>query len=212
MTSEKRRTPAGAAVLRGDITKAIRRALMQELAAVGYGRLSIEAVARRAGVSKTAIYRRWSSKLELVLETVVAAAGSKLPALDTGTLRGDLALLFQVVAHALSHPLASQIIPDLLAEAARNPTIDQSLQQVLRGKQQEIGGQLIGRAIERGELPAGTDPDAAVDLIVGPLYWRLAIARTPLTDTYLDTLAEAVAAGLGAEPALPRQREAPVSG
>ncbi|WP_446214520.1 TetR/AcrR family transcriptional regulator [Micromonospora sp. IBSANI012] len=199
-------------MLRGDITKAIRRALMQELAAVGYGRLSIEAVARRAGVSKTAIYRRWSSKLELVLETVVAAAGNKLPALDTGTLRGDLALLFQVVAHALSHPLASQIIPDLLAEAARNPTIDQTLQQVLRGKQQEIGGQLIGRAIERGELPAGTDPDAAVDLIVGPLYWRLAIARTPLTDTYLDTLAEAVAAGLGAEPALPRQREAPVSG
>jgi AcrR family transcriptional regulator len=212
MTSEKRRTPAGAAVLRGDITKAIRRALMQELAAVGYGRLSIEAVARRAGVSKTAIYRRWSSKLELVLETVVAAAGNKLPALDTGTLRGDLALLFQVVAHALSHPLASQIIPDLLAEAARNPTIDQTLQQVLRGKQQEIGGQLIGRAIERGELPAGTDPDAAVDLIVGPLYWRLAIARTPLTDSYLDTLAEAVAAGLGAEPTLPRQREAPVSG
>ncbi|MBM0259856.1 TetR/AcrR family transcriptional regulator [Micromonospora sp. 4G55] len=199
-------------MLRGDITKAIRRALMQELAAVGYGRLSIEAVARRAGVSKTAIYRRWSSKLELVLETVVAAAGNKLPALDTGTLRGDLALLFQVVAHALSHPLASQIIPDLLAEAARNPTIDQTLQQVLRGKQQEIGGQLIGRAIERGELPAGTDPDAAVDLIVGPIYWRLAIARTPLTDTYLDTLAEAVAAGLGAEPALPRQREAPVSG
>ncbi|WP_346540064.1 TetR/AcrR family transcriptional regulator [Micromonospora sp. DPT] len=199
-------------MLRGDITKAIRRALMQELAAVGYGRLSIEAVARRAGVSKTAIYRRWSSKLELVLETVVAAAGNKLPALDTGTLRGDLALLFQVVAHALSHPLASQIIPDLLAEAARNPTIDQTLQQVLRGKQQEIGGQLIGRAIERGELPAGTDPDAAVDLIVGPLYWRLAIARTPLTDSYLDTLAEAVAAGLGAEPALPRQREAPVSG
>ncbi|WP_154939011.1 TetR/AcrR family transcriptional regulator [Micromonospora palomenae] len=199
-------------MLRGDITKAIRRALMQELAAVGYGRLSIEAVARRAGVSKTAIYRRWSSKLELVLENVVAAAGSKLPALDTGTLRGDLALLFQVMAHALSHPLASQIIPDLLAEAARNPTIDQTLQQVLRGKQQEIGGQLIGRAIERGELPADTDPDAAVDLIVGPLYWRLAIARTPLTDTYLDTLAEAVAAGLGAEPMLPRQREAPVPG
>ncbi|MEU5938190.1 TetR/AcrR family transcriptional regulator [Micromonospora sp. NPDC047548] len=211
MTSEKRRTPAGAAVLRGDITRAIRRALMQELAAVGYGRLSIEAVARRAGVSKTAIYRRWSSKLDLVLETVVAAAGRKLPALDTGTLRGDLALLFQVVAHALSHPLASQIIPDLLAEAARNPTIDQTLQQVLRSKQQEIGGQLIGRAVERGELPADTDPDAAVDLIVGPLYWRLAIARTPLTDTYLDTLAEAVAAGLGAAGALPRQREAPVS-
>ncbi|MEU1602571.1 TetR/AcrR family transcriptional regulator [Micromonospora matsumotoense] len=207
MTSDKRRAPAGAAVLRGDITRAIRRALMQELAAVGYGRLSIEAVARRAGVSKTAIYRRWSSKLDLVIETVVAAAGSKLPALDTGSLRGDLTLLFQVVAHALRHPLASQIIPDLLAEAARNPTIDETLQQLLRAKQQEIGGRLISLAVERGELPADTDADAAVDLVVGPLYWRLAIARTPLTPTYLEQLVESVAIGLTANGRVPGQRE-----
>jgi AcrR family transcriptional regulator len=59
-----KRAPAGAAVLRGDITAAIRNAVMHELAEVGYGRLSIEAVARRAGVGKTAIYRRWSNKLE----------------------------------------------------------------------------------------------------------------------------------------------------
>lgn len=206
MTTEKRRAPAGAAVLRGEITTAIRRALMQELAAVGYGRLSIEAVARRAGVSKTAIYRRWNSKLDLVLDIVAAAAHGKLPVLDTGTLRGDLALLFQAVAHALRHPLASQIVPDLLAEAARNPTIDQTLRQVLHARQQEIGGRLVARAVQRGELPADTDPDAAVDLIIGPLYWRLAIARGPVTDTYLDTLVESVATGLGAEPAVPRQR------
>lgn len=208
MTTGKRRAPAGAAVLRDDITTAIRRALMQELAAVGYGRLSIEAVARRAGVSKTAIYRRWNSKLDLVLEIVATAATGKLPALDTGTLRGDLELLFQVVAHALRHPLASQIIPDLLAEAARNPTIDQTLQKVLRARQQELGGRLIGRAVQRGELPPGTDPEAAVDLIVGPLYWRLAISRTPLTDAYLGTLVEAVATGLGAGAGVPRPRDA----
>ncbi|TDC64636.1 TetR/AcrR family transcriptional regulator [Micromonospora sp. KC207] len=208
MTTEKRRPPAGAAVLRGEITTAIRRALMQELAAVGYGRLSIEAVARRAGVSKTAIYRRWSSKLELVVEVVAAAAGSKLPALDTGTLRGDLGLLLRVVAHALSHPLAAQIVPDLLAEAARNPEIDETLQAVLRAKQQEVGGSLVARAVARGELPADTEPAAAVDLIVGPLYWRLAITRTMPTEAYLDALVEAVATGLGAAVAVPRQRDA----
>ncbi|MET7963360.1 TetR/AcrR family transcriptional regulator [Micromonospora zamorensis] len=212
MTTEKRRAPAGAAVLRDEITAAIRRALMQELAAVGYGRLSIEAVARRAGVSKTAIYRRWSSKLDLVLEIVAAAAQGKLPALDTGTLRGDLALLFQAVAHALRHPLASQIIPDLLAEAARNPSIDETLRRVLHARQQEIGGRLVTRAVQRGELPSDTDPDAAIDLIVGPLYWRLAVARLPLTDRYLDNLVESVAAGLGADGALPRPRAAPISG
>ncbi|MEU0548913.1 TetR/AcrR family transcriptional regulator [Micromonospora sp. NPDC005979] len=212
MTTEKRRVPAGAAVLRDEITTAIRRALMQELAAVGYGRLSIEAVARRAGVSKTAVYRRWSSKLDLVVEIVAAAAHGKLPVLDTGTLRGDLALLFQAVAHALRHPLASQIIPDLLAEAARNPAIDETLRQVLRARQQEIGGRLVIRAVQRGELPADTDPDAAVDLIVGPLYWRLAIARLPLTDSYLDNLVESVAVGLGATGVVPRPRATPVSG
>jgi AcrR family transcriptional regulator len=212
VTTGKRRAPAGAAVLRGEITTAIRKALMQELAAVGYGRLSIEAVARRAGVSKTAVYRRWSSKLDLVLETVVAAAGSKLPALDTGSLRGDLNLLFQVVTQALRHPLASQIIPDLLAEAARNPTLDQALQQVLRSKQQEIGGRLVERAVRRGELPAGLDLDAAVDLIVGPLYWRLAIARAVPSDAYLAALVDAVAAGLAAAPAVPRQRDVTLPG
>ncbi|WP_422740643.1 TetR/AcrR family transcriptional regulator [Micromonospora sp. WMMD729] len=199
-------------MLRDEITTAIRRALMQELAAVGYGRLSIEAVARRAGVSKTAVYRRWSSKLDLVVEIVAAAAHGKLPVLDTGTLRGDLALLFQAVAHALRHPLASQIIPDLLAEAARNPAIDETLRQVLRTRQQEIGGRLVTRAVQRGELPADTDPDAAVDLIVGPLYWRLAIARQPLTDSYLDNLVESVAAGLGATGVVPLPRATPVSG
>ncbi|MFJ6154693.1 TetR/AcrR family transcriptional regulator [Micromonospora profundi] len=212
MTTEKRRAPAGAAVLRDEITTAIRRALMQELAAVGYGRLSIEAVARRAGVSKTAIYRRWNSKLDLVVEIVAAAAHGKLPVLDTGALRGDLAVLFQAVAHALRHPLASQIIPDLLAEAARNPAIDQTLREVLHARQQEIGGRLITRAVQRGELPADTDPDAAVDLIVGPLYWRLAIARLPLTDSYLDNLVESVAVALGAGVSLPQPRVAPASG
>ncbi|MFC8849851.1 MULTISPECIES: TetR/AcrR family transcriptional regulator [unclassified Micromonospora] len=208
MTTEKRRAPAGAAVLRGEITTAIRRALMQELAAVGYGRLSIEAVARRAGVSKTAIYRRWSSKLELVVEVVGAAAGSKLPSLDTGSLRGDLGLLLRVVAHALSHPLAAQIVPDLLAEAARNPEIDETLQAVLRAQQQEVGGSLVARAVARGELPADTEPAAAVDLIVGPLYWRLAITRAMPTEAYLDALVEAVATGLGAAGTVPRQRDA----
>ncbi|MGC4808086.1 TetR/AcrR family transcriptional regulator [Micromonospora sp. DT233] len=208
MTTPKRRAPAGAAVLRSEITTAIRRALMQELAAVGYGRLSIEAVARRAGVSKTAIYRRWSSKLQLVVEIVVAAAGGKLPPLDTGSLRGDLSLLFQVGAHALGHPLASQIIPDLLAEAARNPEIEGALQAVLRAKQEEVVGSLVARAVRRGEVSADVDPEAAVDLIVGPLYWRLAIHRSVPSEAYLDALVESVAAGLRAAPAVPRQRDA----
>lgn len=185
-------------MLRVDITKAIRDAVMAELAEVGYGRLSIEAVARRAGVGKTAIYRRWSNKLEMVLEIVSDVAGRSVPLPDTGSFTGDLQLLLMIVSRALQHRIASQIIPDLMAEASRNPQIAETLQKALRTHQQAVGEQLIGQAVARGELPAGTDPDLAVDLLLGPLYWRLAVARTPLPGDYLDKMIVVVTAALKA--------------
>jgi AcrR family transcriptional regulator len=179
-----------------DITVAIRNAVMHELADVGYGRLSIEAVARRAGVGKTAIYRRWNNKLEMVLEIVSDVAGRAVPLPDTGSLAGDLRLLMMIVSKALQHRIASQIIPDLMAEASRNPQIAATLQRALFTHQQAVGDKLVGQAIARGELPPGADPEMAVDLILGPLYWRLAVARTPISDDYLDKLTAAVTAAL----------------
>lgn len=190
--------PAGAAVLRGDITEAIREALVHELAEVGYGRLSIEAVARRAGVAKTAVYRRWSSKLQMVLDVVSSVADATLPLVDTGSLRGDLEVILKIVARALRHRLASQIIPDLLAEAARTPEIAESLEKVLRAHQRSIGEQLVSHARTRGELIGTLDPDLVVDLVVGPLYWRLAISRTPLSGIDVSRMAAASTAALGA--------------
>ncbi|MEU4694449.1 TetR/AcrR family transcriptional regulator [Actinoplanes sp. NPDC023714] len=193
-----KRAPAGAAVLRGDITVAIRNAVMNELAEVGYGRLSIEAVARRAGVGKTAIYRRWSNKLEMVMEIVSDVAERKVPLPDTGSFAGDLELLMMIVSRALQHRIASQIIPDLMAEAARNPQIAETLQRALRTHQQALAEKLVGQAVTRGELPEGTDPGLAVDMMLGPLYWRLAIAREPIGDDYLEQLAKAVTGALKA--------------
>src|SRR5215475_9177578 len=127
MRTDRRRVPAGAAVLREDITDAIRAAVFQELAEGGYGRLSIEAVARRAGVGKTAVYRRWSSKLEMVIEMVSSVAGERMDLPDTGSLRDDIEMILLIAGKALRHPLAWKIIPDLLAEAARNPGIAETL-------------------------------------------------------------------------------------
>jgi AcrR family transcriptional regulator len=196
LVATAKRAPAGAAVLRGDITAAIRNAVMNELAEVGYGRLSIEAVARRAGVGKTAIYRRWSNKLEMVLEIVSGVAERSVPMPDTGSFATDLQLLMFIVSKALQHRIASQIIPDLMAEAARNPKIAETLQRALRTHQLAVGEKIVGQAVERGELPAGTDPELAVDLMLGPLYWRLAVARTPIDDDYLENLAAAVTGAL----------------
>ncbi|MFC1412551.1 TetR/AcrR family transcriptional regulator [Streptacidiphilus sp. N1-12] len=196
-----KRAPAGAAVLRDDVTEAIRGAVFEELAISGYSRLSIEAVARRAGVGKTAVYRRWRSKLPMVIDVVseVASLGLVLP--DTGSLHNDLRMFVHVVARVLRHPLAAQIVPDLLAEAARNPEIAETLAGALNEAQRQSSAALVRKAVGRGELAPDTDPDLALDLIAGPLYWRLAVVRTPIGKDYLDRLAVSIAAALGAAPA-----------
>ena len=124
-------------------------------------------------------------------------AGQRLPLLDTGSLTGDLEMLLSIVSIALRHPLASQIIPDLLAEAARNPQIAQKLQEALQANQRDVATQLLTRAVERGELQKA-DPDLAMDLVLGPLYWRLAIARSPMPPDYVQRLAAATAKVLAA--------------
>ncbi|MFI9720562.1 TetR/AcrR family transcriptional regulator [Streptomyces sp. NPDC052396] len=193
-----RRTPAGAAVLRPEVTDAIRAAVFEELATVGYGRLSIERVARRAGVGKAAIYRRWPSKLPIVLDLVSALAEQGMPAPDTGALRGDIKALLQAIARIMRHPVAHQIIPDLLAEAARNDDIAQALRTALRDSQQAMAEAVVRKAVDRGEIPADADVTLAVDLASGPLYWRLVMGRAALPPGYLDTLTTAICAALGA--------------
>lgn len=195
----RRRAPAGAAVLREDVTEAIRAAVFEELAAVGYARMSIEGIARRAGVGKTAVYRRWRSKLHLVLDLVSAIAVQGLPAPDTGSLEGDLRLLYEVTSRALRHPVASQILPDLQAEAARNPDIAEAIQKALREGQDGVARGVVTAAQQRGEVRPDVDHALALDLISGPLYWRSVVIRNPkLPKGYLPALARATTAALRA--------------
>ncbi|MEV8315183.1 TetR/AcrR family transcriptional regulator [Streptomyces sp. NPDC059900] len=194
----RRRAPAGAAVLREDVTEAIRAAVFEELAAVGYARMSIEGIARRAGVGKTAVYRRWRSKLHLVLDLVSAIAVQGLPMPDSGSLEGDLRLLYEVTSRALRHPVASQVIPDLQAEAARNPEIAEAMQKALREGQHGVANGIVRAAVARGEVRDGVDEDLALDLVSGPLYWRSVVVRAELPKGYLGSLATATAAALRA--------------
>ncbi|TXS35534.1 TetR/AcrR family transcriptional regulator, partial [Streptomyces sp. t39] len=184
-----RRAPAGAAVLREDVTDAIRAAVFEELASVGFARMSVEGIARRAGVGKTAVYRRWKSKLSLVLDLVTAVAVQGLPAPATGSLHGDVRALLEVAAHALRHPVASQVIPELLVEAARSPEIADAVKAPLLDGRRGVAAVVVREAVARGELPEGTDPDRLLDLVVGPLYWRLVVVRGDLPKGYLDGLA-----------------------
>jgi AcrR family transcriptional regulator len=183
-----------------DVDRRIAQAALDLFGQAGWAGFSMEAVARRAGVGKTAIYRRWSNKLEMVLEIVSDVADRSVPLPDTGSFADDLELLTMIVSRALQHRIASQIIPDLMAEAARNPQIAETLQKALGIHQTAVGDKLVGQAVARGELPASADPQLAVDLILGPLYWRLVVTRNPISDDYLEKLIAAVTMALQGPP------------
>ena len=193
------RTPTGAAVLQPEVTKAIADAVMWELAEHGYGRLSMEAVAKRAGVGKSALYRRWSSKDYMIASVVTEFSVNRAAEVDTGSLRGDLRETMQALIDWLTHPLFSRILPDLVAEDARHPGYGDGLRGAIGGPRREVGEVMLRRAIARGELPEDLDMEMALDVLAAPIYWRLVVRQAEPEPDYLDRLVEDALRGLGPE-------------
>lgn len=170
-----RRTPTGAAVLQPDVTKAITEAVLAELAERGYARLSMEAVAKRAGVGKSALYRRWPSKLDMTLAVVAEFSVGQAEISDTGSLAGDVRKSLEAMAHWLSHPQFSRILADLVAEMGRSPELSGFVEGMIGQPRRARGRILIERAIARGELDPDVDLEFALDLLPAPIYWRLLV-------------------------------------
>ncbi|WP_280448245.1 TetR/AcrR family transcriptional regulator [Nocardia brasiliensis] len=193
-----RRTPTGAAVLQPEITKSITEAVLDELAEQGFARMSMEAVAKRAGVGKSALYRRWPSKLEMALAVLAEFSVSRATVADTGSLRGDLRETLDVLLEWLTHPRFSRILPDLVAETARNPELAEFVDTMIGTPRRTRGAELLRRAIDRGELPADLNIELALDIVAAPLYWRLSVRSAPIDSDYLDTLTDLLLRALGA--------------
>jgi AcrR family transcriptional regulator len=196
-TPAPRRRTSGGPVLQDDVTAAIESAFFAELAEVGYGRLSIDAVAKRAAVGKAAVYRRWRSKLDMTIALVSKTAVAAIDVPDTGTLLGDVRQYLRNGRDALTNPLVRRIVPDLLAEAIRNPELANVLAETVREPRRIKATELFERAAQRGELADDTNPDLSLDMLAGPLYWRLSVMQLPVGDDYCDQLAERIVATIG---------------
>ena len=188
MTAKSRRAPAGAALLQDDVTRAITAAFFREWARVGYAALSIEAVAKRAGVGKAAVYRRWSSKLAMASELLLKVGVGMARAPDTGSLEGDVRAFLEAAYNVLRHPLVRRILPDLHAEMRRSAPLARAIRTSLQVERRAMGEALLRRAIDRGELSASIDVDLALDLLGGLLYWRLIITGMDTPPRYLVDL------------------------
>jgi AcrR family transcriptional regulator len=193
------RTPTGAAVLQPEVTQAITDAVLHELAEQGYGRLSMEAVAKRAGVGKSALYRRWGSKDEMIAAVITEFSVTRAADVDTGSLRGDLRETMQALIGWLTHPLFSRILPDLIAEDMRNPERSRSTRESIGRSRREVGEVMLRRAIARGELPEDLDLELALDVLAAPIYWRLVVRQAEAEPDYVDRLVDYALRALGAQ-------------
>ncbi|WEO76742.1 TetR/AcrR family transcriptional regulator [Cryobacterium sp. SO2] len=142
------------------------------LAEQGYGSLTTSAIARRAGVSTASLYRRWSSKEELVASAARTIVADYLTPEDTGSLPGDLGLLIGQKVTALSGDLGT-VLKTLVGQAAHDPAIAEILEREILDTTTAHIAAILDRAAARGELESGYNAQQAADLTI-------ALVTTPL--------------------------------
>lgn len=146
--------------------RAILVATRELLAAFGYGAMTVDAIAKRAGVGKATIYRHWPSKAQLAVGTL--AMSPPLCSRQRAHVEDDLvALLREFVRLARETPLGA-VLPALLAERSRDAELAASLDPLIRERIQPFEA-AVARATARGELPRALDPRLAVQLLIGPV-------------------------------------------
>lgn len=185
------------ATLDADVTGGILSAVLAELADVGYGKLSMDGVARRARAGKAALYRRWSAKQDMVLDAVISVSLPVAEETSSGDIRTDVIGLVRGVDSWIGDPLMSRVLPDLLAEAKRNTALADALTEQLGAPRREAGRTLIAAAIARGDVRADVDVEYALDLMAGPIFWRICGLRRDTTPGFIDQVAGTVLHALG---------------
>jgi AcrR family transcriptional regulator len=186
------------------VVRDVTRATAAELARVGYAELRVEDVAAQAGVNKTTVYRRWPTKADLVCSALRAITEPSGDLPDLGTAQLDLLALLREKVERTS-TCEGQSIHRVIALEMDHPEVA-SIARTLRKEFRAPFFIVIERAIMRGELPEGSDPDLIVEMIQGPVFNKLLRRQEPIDDAFLVAVVHMVvlgAKGGGAVRALP---------
>ncbi|MEH3140594.1 MAG: TetR/AcrR family transcriptional regulator [Mycobacterium kyogaense] len=177
------------------IDDAVLAAAAEMIGEVPYAELSVGAIARRAGTSKPAIYRRWPSKAHLVHEAVFPIGeATEIP--STGALATDIREMVRRVAAILTAPPARAAIPGLIAEMAADPTLHAALLErfgdvITRGL-----GDFLRDAVRRGEVRPDVDAAELAEAVVGITMLSLLTHPTTPDDGWLDRTATLITRGI----------------
>ncbi|MDF5751867.1 TetR/AcrR family transcriptional regulator [Spongiactinospora sp. TRM90649] len=160
---------------------------------VGYAKVSIEAIAARAGVGKQTIYRWWRSKGAVIFDAFLAlsegAEGVVLP--DTGDIEADLKLVMRATAAEFADPEFEAPIRALNMEIVNDPELAAQYHEKLAAPVDEAKRERLRSAQRAGQLAADADLDLVLDLLYAPIYQRWLTRSGPLTAEYADALVDA---------------------
>jgi AcrR family transcriptional regulator len=139
----------------------------------GFEAMSMEGVASRAGVGKTTIYRRWSSKEDLIAAAIGELIFDAQPP-DTGSLRQDLVEMVVIIQTIMTSEPAGEIFPRMASHVAGKSPLGRAYLERVIEPRFAVLQQMLGRGVERGELPSDVDAQMVRALLVGPvLTWKL---------------------------------------
>ncbi|MFF0866476.1 TetR/AcrR family transcriptional regulator [Nonomuraea sp. NPDC003560] len=175
--------------------QAILRAARELVSEVGYAKVSVEAIAARAGVGKQTIYRWWRSKGAVVFDSFLALSeggpgdeGVTLP--DTGDIEADLKTVMRATVAEFADPGFEAPIRALNLEIVADPELAAQYREKLAGPVDEAKKARLRSAQRAGQLAPDADLDLALELLYAPLYQRWLLRSGPLTPQYADALVD----------------------
>jgi AcrR family transcriptional regulator len=177
--------------------RAILQAANDLLESEGFAALTVEAIAERAGVSKATIYRWWPNRAAVVMDGFLSIVSSAVPFPHTGHAREDIRIHMRRLAEAFSGKIG-RTVAALIAEGQSDPELAEALRSRWLSVRRKEAREILELGIERGELREDIDQEVAVDVLYGPIYYRMLVGHAPLDDDFADALADHVFAGLRA--------------
>jgi AcrR family transcriptional regulator len=177
--------------------RAILQAANELLESEGFAAVTVETIAERAGVSKATIYRWWPNRAAVVMDGFLSLVSSKVPFPHTGRARADIRIHMRRLAEAFSGKIG-RTVAALIAEGQSDPELAEALRSRWLSVRRAEARKILELGIERGELREDLDLEVAVDVLYGPIYYRMLVGHAPLEEDFANALADHVFAGFSA--------------
>jgi AcrR family transcriptional regulator len=177
--------------------RAILQAANELLAREGFAAVTMEAIAERAGVSKATIYRWWPNRAAVVMDGFLSTVSSEVPFPHTGHAREDIRIHMRRLAEAFSGKMG-RTVAALIAEGQTDPELAEALRSRWLSVRRAEAREILELGIERGELREDIDLEVAVDVLYGPIYYRMLVGHAPLEGDFANALADHIFSGLAA--------------